>query len=241
AFLKGAQIDEGEQVTPADARYGGFTYGPASSSRGGRGADLSNTHMALAALRDAGVAKDDPVYARVMTFLERCQNDSEVNDGVGFKPNEDSGFVYNPVAGGKEAASYAGMTYAGLLSLIYAGADEDTPSVKAALGWIAKNYTLERNQGLGTRPGKDTDQSGLYYYYYVFAKCLHRLGKPTVQTAQGERPWARDLLDALAARQRDDGSFVNSDTQWWENDPVLVTAYSISAMNEALAALGEGD
>lgn len=240
AYLTGNQIDEDEDVAPGDPRYGGFTYGKAGQSRGGRGADLSNTHMAVSALKDAGIAEDDPVFQRVLTFVHRCQNDSEVNDGVGFAPKDDGGFVYNPVSKGEAVDSYAGMTYSGLLSLVHAGASLDSPSVKSALRWIAAHYTLERNEGLGSRPREGTDQSGLYYYYYVFAKCLAALGKPTVATEGGEQRWARDLFNALAARQQDDGSFVNSDPRWWESNPVLATAYAVHAMNDARPFLAQG-
>lgn len=173
-----------------------------------------------------------------MVFLRRCQNSSEVNDGVGIVPQEDGGFVYNPTGrddyGHKTTQlSYAGMTYAGLMSLLWAGASPDEPAVDAALRWISNNYTLDQNRGLGAREGRPAGQAGLYYYYYTFAKCLAARGAPTVDTAQGARPWAEDLLDALAARQKADGSFVNADPQWWESNPMLCTAYCINAMNSA--------
>ena len=242
-WLVSAQIDEGEGLDEGDIRYGGFFYGPLGQGGQGRrgpgGADLSNTHMALAALRDAGISGDDPVFQKVVTFVRRCQNSSEINDGVGFQPSDDGGFVYNPVTRdpSETRPSYAGMTYAGLLSLSYAGVSADDPSVQAALDWIHSHYTLEENSGLGTRA--EESQAGLYYYYYTFAKCLRHMDTETVDTASGERRWARDLYDALAARQREDGSFVNSNGQWWENNPVLVTAYSVSAMNFARPYLGD--
>lgn len=246
AYLKGAQLDEAEGFKSDDVRYGGFSYGPVKAGggggRGGRGgpsADLSNTAMALAALHEAGVAKDDPVFKRAMTFLRRCQNNSETNDGAGFTPKDDGGFVYNPVAGGKQAPeSYAGMTYAGLLSLVYAGASPKDPAVRAATSWIAQNYTLEENRGLGARGSRHGKQAGLYYYFFSFAKCLQHLGQPTVETAKGEQRWARDLFDVLRARQRKDGSFKNADQTWWEGNPVLATAYCLNAMNHARGHLG---
>ena len=68
--------------------------------------------------------------------------------------------------------SYAGMTYAGLKSMIYAGLTQDDPRVKAALEYIKKHYTLDENPGQGQR--------GLYYYYQTFAKADgSSLGKPT--------------------------------------------------------------
>ena len=111
----------------------------------------------------------------------------------------------------------------------------DDPRVKAAKGWIAKNYTLEENYGLGIRQKdpKVAAQQGLFYYYHVFAKCLAAVGKKTVTTPTGERAWANDLFAAFAKRQKPDGMFINENDRWWEKDPVLVTAYSINAMNYA--------
>ena len=40
------------------------------------------------------------------------------------------------------------MTYAGLKSMMYAGLGKDDPRVKAAWGWIQKNYTVDENPGL---------------------------------------------------------------------------------------------
>lgn len=238
AWLSSSQLDEDHTVGPKQPRYGGFGYGA-----GGQGADLSNTHLALAALKDAGVPPTDPVFQRALAFLRACQNDSEVNPGPGgLRPANDGGFMYDPAptqdaakveGGGHAHPSYAGMTYAGLMSLLHAGVAKDDPRVKAALGWVSANYTLDENRGLGAR-GADGGQQGLFYYYLTFAKCLAAAGEPTVQTDQGPRRWARDLFDALRARQRPDGSFVNqADGRWWEKDPVLVTAYALGAMNHA--------
>jgi len=33
--------------------------------------------------------------------------------------------------------------------------------------------------------------------------------------------------------QKPDGSWVNENNRWWENDPVLVTAYSLLALEFA--------
>jgi squalene-hopene/tetraprenyl-beta-curcumene cyclase len=130
------------------------------------------------------------------------------------------------------------MTYSGLMSLLSAGLTEDDPRVKAALRWISNNYTLEENYGLGIR-AKDPKaaQQGLYYYYHVFAKSLSTRGKPTIPTNKGERYWAKDLFEALAARQDPKGFWRNPNSRWWEQDPVLVTAYVINAMDYAFPYL----
>lgn len=247
-WLKGEQLTEPNGAGPDNPHHGGFGYDPSGQRPD---ADMSNTQLALAALHDAGVPPDDPVFQRALVFLNRCQNSSEVNPGVGqLRPLDDGGFIYDPGLDRNKSASiehpdgkvsfvsYASMTYGGLMSLVYAGRSADDPAVQAALRWIGTNYTLDENRGLGVRQQDPrANQQGLYYYYHSFAKCLAALGEPTIQTEQGERMWARDLFDALHARAQQDGSFRNEHDRWWEKDPVLVTAYVINAMNHALPFL----
>ena len=255
AWLTSNQWQDKAGVDESSPYYGGFGYDKTGQKAD---ADLSNTHMALAALEDAGLSPDDPVWQRAMKFVSRCQNSSETNPAVGgLKPLDDGGFIYDPgLDRNKSAAienedgthsfgSYASMTYAGLLSLVYAGLDESDQRVKAALGWIANNYTLEENAGLGAR---QTDpaaaQQGLYYYYMAFAKCLAALGKPAVETKDGPRKWAVDLFQALRAREKNKdqggGMWLNEHSRWMEADPTLVTAYAVNAMNYAIPYLPEG-
>jgi len=251
AFLTSAQWSEARGVKEGDPAYGGFGYGGKRERPGG---DLSNTAMALAALKDAGLSPEDPVYKRALVFLTRCQNSSETNPGVGkLKPKEDGGFIYSASPGRNKNGtthadgttsfeSYASMTYGGLMSLGSAGVSgEDDPRVKAALSWISEHYTLEENYGLGTR-SKDpkAGQEGLYYYYYVFARCMGARGQATVSTKDGPRLWARDLFAAFKERQHQAGYFVNPVERWWEGDKTLVTAFVVTAMNEALPHLRRG-
>lgn len=242
AWLRQEQYDEDDKVDRQSPHYGGFGYG--GDGRGRGGADLSNTHLALQALHEAGIPQDDPVFQRALVFVARCQNNSETNDALaGLKPHDDGGFFYDPAPprdsafraqdGTHSFPSYAGMTYAGLLSLVTCGAQPDSPAVQAALRWIAANYTLDENRGMGRRAAETRSLGGLYYYYNAFADCLSTLGRPTVETLGGPQRWAEDLFAALKARQRPDGSFVNSDPRWWEGDPVLVTTYCLNAMNRA--------
>lgn len=249
AWLKEDQFDAGEKVSEDNPHYGGFGYGKAGKQPD---ADMSNTLMALGALRDAGVGSDDPVFKRALLFLKRCQNNSETNAGVGkLKAMDDGGFIYDPGLSRNKSArienedgtfsfiSYSSMTYGGLMSLIHAGVSKDDPTIKAALAWISEHYTLEENYGLGLRQ-KDPQaaQQGMYYYYHVFAKSLATLDTPTVQTKQGPRSWAQDLVAVLAKKQSKDGSFSNPVDRWWEKDPVLVTAYVINALDYAWPYLG---
>ena len=72
---------------------------------------------------------------------------------------------------------------------------------------------------------------GLYYYYHTMAKCLDTLGLDYVIDARGQKHnWRADILEALAKRQRPDGSWVNN-THWMEADANLVTGYALMALS----------
>jgi squalene-hopene/tetraprenyl-beta-curcumene cyclase len=242
-YLKATQWDEGEGKGKDDVQYGGLGYGGGNSRP-----DLSNTAFFIEALRDTGLSADDPSLKKALVFVSRCQNlKSEFNDQPGAGKVNDGGFVYTPTTGepqassgtptakpgGKEKAradsgarSYAGMTYAGLKSMIYAGLTQDDPRVKAALEFIRKNYTLEENPGQGQR--------GLYYYYQTFAKAMALLGKPTIVDGQGvKHDWRAELIAALAKRQDASGAWANRDDRFMEGDPNIVTSYGLLALAAA--------
>ncbi|MFN0134269.1 MAG: prenyltransferase/squalene oxidase repeat-containing protein [Phycisphaerales bacterium] len=138
--------------------------------------------------------------------------------------------------GASRLRCYGSMTYAGFKSLVYANLSADDPRVRAAYGWIQRHYTLEENPNVGT--------DGLYYYFVTFARALEawRRTGPTRDAARRivtyaagdeggtERDWAKDLVDRLEKLQNSDGSFKSVDDRWMENNPVLITAYALIAV-----------
>jgi squalene-hopene/tetraprenyl-beta-curcumene cyclase len=232
-FVKGFQWSEtaagGAKVGPEDHRYGGFGYG--SKAR----PDLSNTSFAIDALTTAGVPKDDPALQRAITFLRRCQNFTGEggNDKFsGSKADADGGFGYTPnesMAGKTPEGglrSYASMTYAGFKSMIHAGLSKDDPRLKAALAWIRKHYTLDENPGMG--------QAGLFYYFQTFSKALAIAGIEKLEGESGAaNPWREQLVDKLVAKQKEDGSWANSDKRWLEDNAALATGYALLALGQA--------
>lgn len=122
--------------------------------------------------------------------------------------------------------AYGSMTYSGFKSLVYAGLTAEDPRVAAARGWIERNYTVEENPALGT--------DGYYYYLVAFGKALQAAGMERVSTPTGEREWRADLISRLATLQNEDGSFRSVDDRWMENDPELITAYAMIALQHAL-------
>jgi squalene-hopene/tetraprenyl-beta-curcumene cyclase len=229
--------NEVKVASDKDVRYGGFGYGKSARP------DLSNTQMAIDALHDAGLKPDDPAFQAALKFASRCQNSSETND----QPwaGDDGGFIYTPANGGNSAAgettgiggrrmlrSYGSMTYAGLKSMIYAGLSHDDSRVKAAWDWISKNFTVDENPGMAAM-GPENAQGGLYYYFYTMARALNAYGQPViVDPSSNKHDWRIALINKCAALQRPDGSFVGQ-RKWMEDNPVLVTAYTVIALEQA--------
>jgi len=218
-FLQVLQYDEGEDYTPDHRYYGGIGYG------GDERPDLSNQYLALEALKTTAVDPKDPVWAKAITFVTRSQNRSESNDQEW--AGNDGGFIYMPgysPHGGTD--SYGAMTFAGLISLIYAGVDKNDPRIQAAYNWIRANYTVDDNPGA-------KEKQGLFYYYEVFAKSMAAYGDTEIVDTKGvKHNWRNDLASKLISLQDPDGSWVNKDSKrWWENIKDLITARCVIALN----------
>jgi squalene-hopene/tetraprenyl-beta-curcumene cyclase len=226
-FLKTLQDDA---LKEDDVRFGGVSYD------GKERPDLSNTAFFVEAMLAAGISKDDPAIKNALKFASRCQNlPGETNDQPFAKKTTDDdrgGFVYNPIVNDENKArtkegglrSAGVMTYAGLKTFLYAGVDRNDPRVKAAVDWCARHYTLEESPGQG--------QAGLYYYYHTFGKAMQALGQDQFKDKDGKmHDWRKDLFEALKKRQKDDGSWANENSAFFENTPELATAYAILAMS----------
>ncbi len=211
---------------------GGTGYN--SSSR----PDLSNTAMSLEALKAAGLSSDSEEFKRAAAFISMCQNNSETNTAAW--SGNDGGFIYRPGQskagttvsrdGQTRHKSYGLMSYAGLVSFLWAGVDREDPRVKSAYSWVQKNWTLEENCNL--------QDAGLYYYYLTMAKALSHYGQRTLTTSDGRiHDWPRELSAKIISLQQADGSWKNSNVQWMESDSVLVTAYMIRTLSICHQAL----
>jgi len=229
-FLVGLQDNLGDDV----AVNGGIGYGGRYKH-----SDLNNTTYALEALHYTRYLKSDVAndpeakdlnWQAVTRFISRTQNLPGSNDQkwASDDPDNKGGFVYFPghsMAGEQKLSndrtalrSYGSMSYAGLLSFIYAQVDKNDPRVKAVVDWLSKNYTLEENPGM--------KQEGVYYYYHMMAKGLSAAGIDTLTLKDGTKVnWRQDLAKRLLNLQNADGSWANQNGRWMEKDPVLVTAY----------------
>ena len=237
---------ERKPVPPTDPRYGGVGYGNVKQHPTGR-PDGSNLQFTLDALHDAGVKSDDPAYKAALAFTSRLQNRSESNDQAW--AGNDGGFIYTDAENGqsnggesvgpdgkKRLASYGTMTYAGMKSMLYAGLGHDDPRVKAAFGWVTRHWTWDEVPGLVRTPPA-TATSGLFYYFHTATRALAAYGEPVVTDAQGNaHDWRAEVTDKLASIQHPNGSWVG-EPRWMENNPTLVTALAVLALEQAQADL----
>jgi squalene-hopene/tetraprenyl-beta-curcumene cyclase len=222
---------------------GGIGYGPTGVSPKRKHPDLDNTVVSLEALQNFRrsfptreiPASSDLNWKAAIDFITRCQNLPSHNPDGSSEAKDKGGFIYYPGFSNADPAdlppgarrplrSYGSMTYAGLLSFIYAGLSKDDPRVTAAIDWLKRNYTLEENPGIGPQ--------GLFYHYHLMAKALATAGINELETAEGGRiDWARQLGLKLVDLQKSDGSWINDQSaRWMEKDPVLVTSYCVMAL-----------
>ncbi|MBE0639498.1 MAG: terpene cyclase/mutase family protein [Bacteroidales bacterium] len=240
-FLMGIQMDESEDYTSDSLYYGGVGYD--SDNR----PDLSNLHWAIESLSMDDVKTIDPemkfsdeellrmqskklFYDKALVFLSKVQNLQSVNPES--YAVDDGGFMYEPgasKAGG--TSSYGSMTYAGLKSLVYVKVDKHDERVVAAYNWIKSHFTVETTPLMKNQ--------GLFYYYQTMAKSLNAYGEEIItDNAETTHAWRQELANQLLKIQSPEGFWVNENGRWWENNPVLVTAYSILALEE-IAGLPE--
>jgi squalene-hopene/tetraprenyl-beta-curcumene cyclase len=250
-FIIGQQNDfdeKGKQDNPFD---GGVGYGTPKPNNPAH-ADLSNTHFALEALYysqtlladkgDAGKNEPQLNYGAAIQFIQNCQNRPETNKAswVSTDPKDAGGFIYSPgeTRGGETKTpdgrtalrSYGSISYAGMLSFIYAGLDKNDPRVKAVMQWITENYTLIENPGLGAQ--------GMYYYFHTMSKALSISGVDFLKTKDGKViDWRSDLSSKLLGLQLGDGSWANTEGRWMESDAVLTSSYILMALARLHATL----
>jgi squalene-hopene/tetraprenyl-beta-curcumene cyclase len=237
-FLIGLQSDfdePGKLDSPFD---GGIGYGSRYKH-----SDMSNTLLALEALYySKHLVKDQALdgardlnWQAAIHFIQSCQNLPSHNKEkwASDDPQNKGGFIYYPgnsmagetnLASGRTALrSYGSISYAGLLSYLYADLKQSDPRVQAVMDWLQHNYTLDENPGMGPQ--------GLYYYYHTMAKALAISGVDRLKTTGGKTvEWRKELALRLINLQQGNGSWVNDNGRWLEKDPELVTSYSVIAL-----------
>jgi squalene-hopene/tetraprenyl-beta-curcumene cyclase len=238
-FLIGLQSDFKEKGETDPVFDGGIGYGSKYLH-----SDMANTLAALEAIYYTRQLADDASHKgaadlnweAAIHFIQNCQNLPTYNtqQWVSADSKNKGGFVYFPgqsMAGADTNAatghvalrSYGSMSYAGLLSYIYASLRRDDPRVWAVFDWLRQNYTLSENPGLGPQ--------GLFYYFHTMTKALTIYGVDELELSGGRRiQWRHELALKLLDLQQKDGSWSNDNGRWWEKDPVLVTPYAVLSL-----------
>ncbi|MGB0745290.1 MAG: cycloartenol synthase, partial [Opitutales bacterium] len=204
----------------------------------------SNTSFALQALHETRhlvEGMDEQAvklnWDAAIQFLSNTQNLTETNslEWASDDPDNRGGFVYRPadskagtveLESGKEAhRSYGSMSYAGLMSMIYAGLDKEDTRVLAALDWLEKHFSLEENPGMG--------QEGLYFYYHTMARALTAYGQDELVLEDGSKvDWRHLLAKKFVTNHKHPGFWVNENSRWMESNPFLVSAYTLLALKD---------
>ena len=236
AILKARAYIASSQLTGETQHAGGFGY---DKNAPRPYTDLNNTAFALDAmrrtqsaedLRPAGERRVDVNWDAALKYVEQLQ--AKEGDTKG-------GFAYNkeaPRGGpGAEAAAnadgtvalraYGSMTYAGVLSLVHAKVDKGDPRVRAAFEYASRFWTVDENPGQG--------QQGLFFYYNIMSRALTAAGSDTLAKDTGDIRWREEMIKKVLTLQKPDGSWVNDNNRWWENDPVLATSYALLALEFA--------
>ncbi|MEM9082123.1 MAG: prenyltransferase/squalene oxidase repeat-containing protein [Planctomycetota bacterium] len=199
------------------------------------------------------------VFLQRTQMLAKTPDDETVNDQDYAEGSEQGGFIYAPsessdaIGEGESKAgvieiqasgssrselrAYGSMTYAGFKSYLYAELGRDDPRVIAAHDWLRHNWTVTENPGIGL--------DGYYYYLLTLAKALDVSGEDRLMVPEEETigahssehrevDWAAELIEQLSTLQNEDGSFRSLDDRWMENNPVLITAYMVLALQHAI-------
>ena len=240
AFLISQQADYSNNKA-MNKFHGGIGYGGSHPH-----SDMSNTYLSIEAIKianelvkDTGVENQTELdWDSALQFISRCQNLQKTNDQPNtgndgslfyFPGDSKAGKQKNP-DGTETLRGYGSISYAGLLSMIYADLGKDDPRVAAVTDWLNNNFTVKENPGLG--------QQGLYYYFNVMAKALTAANIDTLTTKDGRKiNWRKELAQTLLSAQREDGSWVNKNSRWWENQPELVTCYAVLTLEQIHASI----
>ena len=212
-------------LAPKSALLAARTYIAASQLTGDDTmAGVSNTSYAMSAMAKtasleefrAGGARADIDWDRALRFVENLM-EREGPDAGGAAYNErtpQAGTSTN-AQGRVHLRAYGSMTYAAVLSMCSARLDRGDPRVRQSLEYLAKNWTVDENPGMGSQ--------GLYYFYDIMARAL---SAARVDDVGGHR-WKKELSAKVVSLQKPDGSWSNDNNRFWEADPVLCTSFAM--------------
>jgi squalene-hopene/tetraprenyl-beta-curcumene cyclase len=249
-YLRKLQLSGALGWLPEDEEYGGWGYAHGLPCKPAPGVprdplalpNLSATAFALEALRAAGLPASHPPCRRGLAFICRCQNhpadgerpEPDFDDGGFFflhgdPPRNKAGAVGTDAAGRPRYASYGSTTADGLRALLACGLPPEHERVRAARGWLERNFSAAAHAGRFPDELRAV-QAAVYYYYCWSAAHALAAGSEVIATAAGPVRWAEALAGELVRRQRPDGSWVNDAVEVREDDPIVATALTAGAL-----------
>ena len=231
AILDARTYIAGSQLTGDDTMAGGFGYDRLSRRRA---ADMSNSSYAFDAMRrtekveefrPAGEKKADLDWAKALKYVESMQvKDGEMKGGFVYNDRTAQAGVQTNASERVQLRAFGSMTYAGVLSMCHARLTREDTRVRSALEYCGKYWTLAENPGMGSQ--------GLYYYFDILSRALDASGVQSLRGPDGkEINWKKELSERVIALQQEDGSWVNDNNRFWENDPVLVTSFAVLTLS----------
>jgi hypothetical protein len=251
ACLRERQLAENLGWTPDDPEYGGWGFSLELPRKPAKGepkrmmveSNMPSALFAIAALRSAKVPMTDPVYAKALSFVKRCQNfaddarwrDPQYDDGgFFFIPNDPvqnkGGVAGVDLFGRQRFCSYGSMTADGLRALVRCGLPSDHPRVAAARKWLESNFSVEHNPGRFVEDREVLRDATFYYYCWSVAHAFMALDLREIETSRGKMKWAEALAEELIRRQRPEGSWHNRFTDAKEDDALVSTPWATAAL-----------
>jgi len=252
AYLKARQLTEQLGWEPGDKPYGGWGYATLLPKKPNKGegapplteSNLSATLYAVHALHTSGTNKNDPLFAKALLFIDRCQNwqedakarDARFDDGGFFFIYDDpvrnkAGVAGKDATGTERYNSYGSVTADGLRAMLYCGRAKDHRRILAARAWLEKHFKADSHPGQYA-PQAELNRQAVYFYYVASVSSAFRLlGLEKLVGEKGEVAWRQSLALELLKRQQKDGSWVNEAHAVREDDPLLATAFALLALS----------
>ena len=236
-FLLRQQLTESLGWAQSDLEFGGWSYalGPPAKPPPGQArgpwdwSNLSATRYALDALRANGLAASDPLSAKALVFIQRCQN---ADGGFFFSCADEihnkAGLSGRDAAGHARFNSYGSATVDGYAALRLCGLQESEAPLQNAAAWLAAHPEVDHNPGFFDPSHQDIRDATYYYYCRGLAWFCEDAHQPLL---------AHRLAAALIARQRPDGSWSNPSTDAKEDDPLVATPLALRALLDCRRAL----
>jgi hypothetical protein len=232
-YLVEAQVADERGFKPDSPSYGGWDFlGKGDAQAITTGTNISVTRYVLEALaQEPGVAGQDTGVGKAMelgqAYVLRCQR-------------PDGGFVFTcePASLNNKAAyedeelkkprPYATATCDGIQALLACGFEATDERIAKAVTWLVKRPPLELVPGFEGLPRESGWDRGLRYYYYA------GLARVLAHFPPAERDARREaLVKHVVKLQTKDGNWVNESDRMRENDPLIATAFALTALAQA--------